>query len=186
MIPTRRTPTSPGEILDAEFLRPLGITQTALAKHIGVPIRRINEIVRGRRAVTSETAQLLAAALGTIVQEAAPTNSGTGAVAVNRPAGCVVLVAVRDGNSVQNGVRTFSAVEVKPTVFLVSSTTVILTIDDRGGHNAGVTWVGTADRDYLSQEVEVFNVRARVNDDLVPVIGILESILDLEESPRAL
>ena len=65
MIPTHRTPASPGEILAEEFLRPLGITQTALAKHIGVPIRRINEIVRGRRAVTSETAQLLAAALGT-------------------------------------------------------------------------------------------------------------------------
>ncbi len=65
MLPTHRTPTSPGEILLEEFLRPLGVTQTALAKHIGVPIRRVNEIVRGRRAVSPETAQLLAAALGT-------------------------------------------------------------------------------------------------------------------------
>ena len=53
---------SPGEILAEEFLGPLGITQTALAKHIGVPVRRINEIVRGRRAVSPETAQLLAVA----------------------------------------------------------------------------------------------------------------------------
>jgi addiction module HigA family antidote len=65
MLPRHRIPASPGEILLEEFLRPLGITQTALAKHIGVPIRRINEIVRGRRAVSPETAQLLAAALGT-------------------------------------------------------------------------------------------------------------------------
>ena len=60
-----RVPTSPGEILAEEFLRPLGLTQTAFAQHLGVPVRRINEIVRGKRAVSPETAQLLAAALGT-------------------------------------------------------------------------------------------------------------------------
>ncbi|HIJ64946.1 MAG TPA: HigA family addiction module antidote protein [Candidatus Hydrogenedentes bacterium] len=65
MIPKRRTPTSPGEILAEEFLRPLGVTQTAFAQHIGVSVRRVNEIVRGRRAVSPETAQLFAAALGT-------------------------------------------------------------------------------------------------------------------------
>ena len=65
MIPKRRMPTSPGEIPAEEFLRPSGVTQTALAKHIGVPVRRVNEIVRGRRAVSPETAQLLSAALGT-------------------------------------------------------------------------------------------------------------------------
>jgi len=65
MIPTNRQPTTPGEILSQEFLLPLGITQTAIAKHLNVPIRRINEIVRGRRAVSPETAQLLAAALNT-------------------------------------------------------------------------------------------------------------------------
>ena len=68
MIPNSRIPTSPGEILDEEFLKPLGITQTALARHIGVPVRRINEIVRRRRAISPETAQLLAAALGTTAQ----------------------------------------------------------------------------------------------------------------------
>jgi len=65
MIPEHRRPTSPGEILAEEFLRPLGLTQTALARHIGVPVRRVNEIVRGKRAVSPETAQLFAAALGT-------------------------------------------------------------------------------------------------------------------------
>ena len=68
MIPSNRIPTSPGEILDEEFLKPLGVTQTALARHIGVPVRRINEIVRGRRAISPETAQLFAAALGTSAQ----------------------------------------------------------------------------------------------------------------------
>jgi len=65
MIPKHRTPTSPGEILQEEFLRPFGITQTALAQHIGVPVRRVNEIVREKRAVSPETAQLFAGALGT-------------------------------------------------------------------------------------------------------------------------
>ena len=65
MIPKHRIPTSPGEILLDGFLRPLGIPQAALAKHLGVPVRRINELVRGRRAVSPETAQLLSAALGT-------------------------------------------------------------------------------------------------------------------------
>ena len=68
MMPNDRIPTSPGEILDEEFLKPLGITQTALARHIRVPVRRINEIVRCRRAISPETAQLLAAAFGTTAQ----------------------------------------------------------------------------------------------------------------------
>src|SRR5579864_485212 len=46
----------PGEILDEEFLKPMAITQYRLAKDIGVPPRRINEIVKGRRAITADTA----------------------------------------------------------------------------------------------------------------------------------
>ena len=46
----------PGEILDEEFLTPMGITQYRLAKDIGVPPRRINEIVNGQRAITADTA----------------------------------------------------------------------------------------------------------------------------------
>jgi addiction module HigA family antidote len=65
MLPKRRAPTHPGEILREEFLEPLGITQVALAEHIGVPIQRVNELVRGKRGVSPETAWLLGWALGT-------------------------------------------------------------------------------------------------------------------------
>jgi len=51
--------------LSSEFLMPLGITQVALAAHIGVPVQRINELVRGKRGVTPETAWLLAQAFET-------------------------------------------------------------------------------------------------------------------------
>lgn len=65
MLPENRIPTHPGEILRDQFLAPLGLTQVALAEHLGVPVQRINEIVRGKRGVTSETAWLLAQALDT-------------------------------------------------------------------------------------------------------------------------
>jgi antitoxin HigA-1 len=65
MIPDNRIPTHPGVILSQEFLAPLGITQVALAAHLGVPIQRINELVRGKRGVSPETAWLLAQALNT-------------------------------------------------------------------------------------------------------------------------
>lgn len=45
----------PGEILQEEFLEPLGLSQNALAQAIGVPSNRINELVRGRRGVTADT-----------------------------------------------------------------------------------------------------------------------------------
>ena len=48
-----------------EFLIPLGQTQVALAEHIGVPLQRVNELVRGKRGITPETAWLLAQALNT-------------------------------------------------------------------------------------------------------------------------
>lgn len=56
MLPENRIPTHPGEILRAEFLEPLGMTQVALAKAIRIPIQRVNEIVRGKRSITPETA----------------------------------------------------------------------------------------------------------------------------------
>ncbi|HLG01734.1 MAG TPA: HigA family addiction module antitoxin [Acidimicrobiia bacterium] len=65
MLPRKRTPTHPGEILSEEFLKPLGLTQVALADHLDVPVQRINELVRGKRGVTPETAWLLAGAFGT-------------------------------------------------------------------------------------------------------------------------
>lgn len=61
----KRRPTSPGEMLLEEFLKPAGITQVALAERMGVPIQRLNGVIAGRRAVTAETAILLSRALGT-------------------------------------------------------------------------------------------------------------------------
>ncbi|HJV41693.1 HigA family addiction module antitoxin [Caulobacter sp.] len=46
---------TPGDILLEDFLKPIGMSQTALAKAIGVPPRRINEIVLGKQAVTADT-----------------------------------------------------------------------------------------------------------------------------------
>ena len=57
-------PTHPGEILLTEFLEPMGITQYLIAKAIGVPARRINEIVHGKRGITADTALRLSRALG--------------------------------------------------------------------------------------------------------------------------
>ena len=58
-------PIHPGEILDEEFLKPLGVTQYRLAKEISVPARRINEIVHGTRGISADTALRLARYFGT-------------------------------------------------------------------------------------------------------------------------
>lgn len=65
MIPENRIPTHPGVVLSKEFLTPLGVSQVALAKHLGIPVQRINELVRGKRGVSPETAWLLSEALNT-------------------------------------------------------------------------------------------------------------------------
>jgi len=65
MIPDHRITTHPGEILLKEFLEPMNVTQVSLARHIGVPVQRINEIIRGKRGITPDTAWLLAGAFGT-------------------------------------------------------------------------------------------------------------------------
>jgi len=65
MIPLNRISTHPGIILLREFLEPLELTQKALAAHVGVPTQRVNEIVRGKRGITPETAWLLSEALST-------------------------------------------------------------------------------------------------------------------------
>ena len=58
--PTHRRPTHPGEMLNEEFLKPMGITQSQLAVAIGVPYQRINVIVNRRRGITPSTALRLA------------------------------------------------------------------------------------------------------------------------------
>lgn len=64
MRPDNRIPVHPGEVLE-EFLRPLEITQVAFAKHVGVSLQRVNEIVNGKRGVTPETAWIFSQALST-------------------------------------------------------------------------------------------------------------------------
>ena len=59
------TPIHPGEILMEEFLEPLQVSQNRLAVAIGVPPRRINEIVHGKRRITADTALRLARYFGT-------------------------------------------------------------------------------------------------------------------------
>ena len=63
-LPRRRTPTHPGEMLLEEFLRPLGISQSGFAIRLGVSFPRLNEIVRGKRSVTPDTALRLERVLG--------------------------------------------------------------------------------------------------------------------------
>jgi antitoxin HigA-1 len=58
-------PIHPGEVLLAEYLEPLGITQHRLAIAIGVPPRRINEIVHGKRGISADTALRLSRFFGT-------------------------------------------------------------------------------------------------------------------------
>jgi len=63
-LPLHRPPTHPGAMLLEEFLKPLGITQSEFAVRLGVSFPRLNEIVRGRRGVTPDTALRLERVLG--------------------------------------------------------------------------------------------------------------------------
>ena len=64
----RKYAIHPGEILAEEFLAPLGVTQYRLARSTNVPVRRVNEIVKGTRAITADTALRLARFFGTTAQ----------------------------------------------------------------------------------------------------------------------
>lgn len=64
----KHRPLHPGEILAAEFLEPLEVSQYRLARDISVPPRRINEVVHGKRSVTADTALRLARYFGTTEQ----------------------------------------------------------------------------------------------------------------------
>ena len=64
----QREPTHPGEILEEEFIKPLGLTQSKLAKEIGVSVRAINEIVNKKRGITPEMAIRLSERFGTTAE----------------------------------------------------------------------------------------------------------------------
>jgi antitoxin HigA-1 len=63
-LPTHRQPTHPGEMLLEEFLKPLGITQSAFAVRLGVSFPRLNELIHAKRSVTPDTALRLAQVTG--------------------------------------------------------------------------------------------------------------------------
>ncbi|HEV7517828.1 MAG TPA: HigA family addiction module antitoxin [Thermoanaerobaculia bacterium] len=63
-LPKNLPPTHPGEMLLEEFLKPLGVSQSAFAIRLGVSFPRLNEIIRGKRSVTPDTALRLARVLG--------------------------------------------------------------------------------------------------------------------------
>ena len=63
--PKKRPPTSPGKMLLKEFLEPMGMTQVALAKHLGWSWARLNEIVNGRRGISASSALAFGQAFGT-------------------------------------------------------------------------------------------------------------------------
>lgn len=64
MLTTKRKPVSIGEILIEEFMRPMGLTQAALAEAMGVARKHVNELCNGRRSVTAPTALILARVFG--------------------------------------------------------------------------------------------------------------------------
>ena len=64
MLPTKRKPASVGEILNEEFMGPLGLTQAALAQAMGVQRKHVNELCNNRRTVTAATALILAHVFG--------------------------------------------------------------------------------------------------------------------------
>ena len=87
--------THPGEVLLEEFLAPMGLSQNRIAREIGVPPRRINEIVHGKRSVTADTALRLARYFGT-----------TEAVWMGLQADCALEEArYRLGNRLESDVR---------------------------------------------------------------------------------
>jgi antitoxin HigA-1 len=65
MLPKKRPPTHPGEMLLKEFLEPMGMTQVELAKHLGWSWARLNEIVNGRRGMSANSALALGEAFDT-------------------------------------------------------------------------------------------------------------------------
>lgn len=65
MIPKHRPPTHAGEILLEEFLKPLQLTQVQTAEKMGISLNRLNELIRGKRGVTADTALRLAKLLKT-------------------------------------------------------------------------------------------------------------------------
>lgn len=65
MIPKNRIATHPGVILLREYLEPMGVSQKQLSTHLGIPVQRVNEIVKGKRGISPDTAWLFSQAFNT-------------------------------------------------------------------------------------------------------------------------
>lgn len=65
MIPRNRIATHPGTILLKEYLEPMGVSQKQLSTHLGIPVQRVNEIVKGKRGISPDTAWLFSQAFNT-------------------------------------------------------------------------------------------------------------------------
>ncbi len=63
-LPSHRPPTHPGEVLLEEFIKPLGLTQSSLAIRLGISFPRLNELIRGKRSLSPDTALRLSRVLG--------------------------------------------------------------------------------------------------------------------------
>jgi len=64
-LPTNRPPTHPGELLLEEFLKPLNLSQTEAARRLKLPLNRVNELVKGKRGITPNSALRLGRLFGT-------------------------------------------------------------------------------------------------------------------------
>jgi len=93
MLSKNRTSTHPGEILQYEFLEPLEISQAELARHLDVPNQRINELVKGKRGITPDTAWLLSKALNTTPEFWMNLQTNYDLTSVEPPRGIKKLVA---------------------------------------------------------------------------------------------
>ena len=93
MLPRNRTTTHPGEILLHEFLEPIGVSQSEFSRHLGIPIQRVNELVKGKRGVTPETAWLLSKSLGTTPEFWMNLQSTYDLTSIDPPKGIKRLVA---------------------------------------------------------------------------------------------
>lgn len=93
MLTKNRISTHPGEVLQYEFLEPLEISQAALARHLGVTNQRINELVKGKRGITPETAWLLAKAFSTTPEFWMNLQTNYDLTSVEPPKGIKKLVA---------------------------------------------------------------------------------------------
>lgn len=93
MLTKNRISTHPGEVLQYEFLEPLEISQAELARHLGVTNQRINELVKGKRGITPETAWLLAKAFNTTPEFWMNLQTNYDLTSVEPPKGIKKLVA---------------------------------------------------------------------------------------------